>query len=259
MSRFVFSDSHGGYKAMVQCLDRCGFDNETDELFFIGDVVDGWSQTKESIDLLLGIKKLTYMLGNHDQWAINCYTGEFFKSAPEDRHELEAWISQGGAATIKSYDTDNGMPDNHLQFLLAARPYYVSEDNILLVHAGFDPGTPIAETNIDYLIWSRNFVNKYYQMHQKNKYRPFPSTESIVPNYKEIYIGHTPTINLDGGQHLPLRIGNIILMDTGAAFSGCLSIMDLDTQEVWQSDPVMTLYPDEKGRNELTQNELRQS
>jgi serine/threonine protein phosphatase 1 len=38
-------------------------------------------------------------------------------------------------------------------------------------------------------------------------------------------------------------------MDTGAAFTGSLSIMDVNTKEFWQSDPLPTLYPDEKGRN----------
>jgi len=34
--------------------------------------------------------------------------------------------------------------------------------------------------------------------------------------------------------------------------------MDMDTKEVWQSNPVMTLYPDEPGRNGFTWNELKQ-
>jgi serine/threonine protein phosphatase 1 len=37
-------------------------------------------------------------------------------------------------------------------------------------------------------------------------------------------------------------------MDTGAAFTGALSIMDIDTKEYWQSD-LPSLYPDENGRN----------
>jgi serine/threonine protein phosphatase 1 len=257
MKRFVFSDSHGGYKAIVQCLERCGFDHEQDQLFFIGDVVDGWSETRESIELLLGIRHLVHLLGNHDQWAIKCYTGELFKPDPADRNELESWIQQGGAATVKSYGVTDGMPDTHLQFLLNAKPYYVTHDNILLVHAGFDPDTPIANTNLDYLIWSRNFINKYYGAYKKNKYRPLPNKDLLVPPYKEIYIGHTPTINLEEDQEKPLQMGNIFLMDTGAAFTGCLSIMDLDSKEVWQSDKLMTLYPEEEGRNGVSWQELQ--
>ena len=42
------------------------------------------------------------------------------------------------------------------------------------------------------------------------------------------------------------NVGNL---DTGAAFTGKLSLMDINTKEFWQSDPVWKLYPGEKGRN----------
>lgn len=42
---------------------------------------------------------------------------------------------------------------------------------------------------------------------------------------------------------------NMWNMDTGAAFTGHLSAMNIDTKEVLQSDEVPLLYPDEKGRN----------
>lgn len=258
MKRFVFSDSHGGYKAMVQCLERCGFDNEKDQLYFLGDVVDGWSQTKESIQLLLGIRHLVHLLGNHDQWAIKGFSGKLFKSDPEDQMELYSWIMQGGDATVKSYAPSGEMPPEHLQFLLNAKPYHVTEDNILLVHAGFDPEKDIAKTDTDWLIWSRDFINKYYKQYKNNKYRLHPEQGLIIPNYKEVYIGHTPTIRLDENQEQPLKMGNIILMDTGAAFTGCLSIMDMDSKEVWQSDPLLILYPDEPGRNGFTWQELKE-
>jgi serine/threonine protein phosphatase 1 len=38
-------------------------------------------------------------------------------------------------------------------------------------------------------------------------------------------------------------------VDTGAAFKGPVSIMDVKTKQVWQSDPVWKLYPNEEGRN----------
>ena len=38
-------------------------------------------------------------------------------------------------------------------------------------------------------------------------------------------------------------------MDTGAAYSGRVTIMDINTKEFIQSDLVYELYPDEMGRN----------
>jgi len=41
----VIGDIHGAYKALVQCLERSGFDKEKDTLITIGDVCDGWHET----------------------------------------------------------------------------------------------------------------------------------------------------------------------------------------------------------------------
>jgi serine/threonine protein phosphatase 1 len=241
MKRFVTSDSHGGYKALNQVLERCSFDKENDLLIYLGDVVDGWPETKESIDLLLNIKNLVYLLGNHDQWALDYYTGNL----PGKENELELWLLQGGTNTVKSYGIGKPMLKEHIAFLQNARPYYLSDDNILFVHAGFDTAKPIQDTDAHFLIWSRDFLTRYYTMHMQQ-------TPIQIDTYKEIYIGHTPTIALDREQTMPLRMGNIILLDTGAAFTGCLSIIDVDSKEVWQSDKVMTLYPEYEGRNGIS-------
>ena len=98
MKRFVTSDSHGGYLALVQCLERCGFEKGEDQLIFLGDVVDGWSQTKESIELLLSLKHLVFLMGNHDQWALQYYTGKL----NDKEGVLRRWLLQGGSAAVKS-------------------------------------------------------------------------------------------------------------------------------------------------------------
>jgi serine/threonine protein phosphatase 1 len=46
-----------------------------------------------------------------------------------------------------------------------------------------------------------------------------------------------------------VRAANVWNIDTGAGFKGPLSVMDVISKEVWQSDPVHTLYPEENGRN----------
>jgi serine/threonine protein phosphatase 1 len=245
MKRFVTSDSHGGYKALVQCLERCGFDKEKDQLIFLGDVVDGWSETKESIDLLLKIKHLLYLLGNHDQWALAYYSDQLTQEA-----ELKSWLRQGGAATVASYGEGNLMPPEHLELLQQAKLYLVTDDNLLFVHAGFDTSMPLAETDAFTLIWSRDFIEHHYRSHQKGK-------PLHINTYKEVYIGHTPTILLNKKQTTPLRMDNLILLDTGAGYTGRLSIMDVDSQQVWQSDPVMTLYPHEEGRSGISWDDRR--
>ena len=47
-------------------------------------------------------------------------------------------------------------------------------------------------------------------------------------------------------QTIPIQGCNVWNVDTGAAFTGPLTILDADTKQYWQSDPVQTLYPERK-------------
>ena len=46
-----------------------------------------------------------------------------------------------------------------------------------------------------------------------------------------------------------MHAGNVWNIDTGAAFKGKMSAINLVTKEVFQSDHLPALYPNEKGRN----------
>jgi serine/threonine protein phosphatase 1 len=65
--------------------------------------------------------------------------------------------------------------------------------------------------------------------------------------YDEIYIGHTPVTRI--GENIPIKKACVWNVDTGAAFKGPLTIMDVDSKEFWQSEPLNNLYHTEKGRN----------
>ena len=88
---FVIGDIHGAFRALKQCLEQSHFNYETDHLICLGDVCDGWPDTKLCVDELLKIKNLTYIIGNHDLWALR-----WLKTGIVD----DAWVTQGGAATI---------------------------------------------------------------------------------------------------------------------------------------------------------------
>jgi serine/threonine protein phosphatase 1 len=72
--------------------------------------------------------------------------------------------------------------------------------------------------------------------------------EATWDKYKEIYIGHSPTIR-EFEDGMPVNIGNVWNMDTGGTYSGRLSLMNIDTKEITQSEFLYKLYPDEMGRN----------
>lgn len=94
MRTLVLGDVHGAYKALKQVLERSKFDYKKDKLIFLGDVVDGWPETKKCVDEFLKIKNLVFVLGNHDDWFLR-----FIKWSEMP----EIWLSQVGIATLESY------------------------------------------------------------------------------------------------------------------------------------------------------------
>ncbi len=230
MRTFIIGDIHGAYKALVQCFERSGFNPERDRLIALGDVCDGWPQVKESIDELLKVHNLVYIVGNHDQWALDW--------AIEGKRE-HLWLKQGGDNTVRSYGP-GGMPDEHIKLLTDGRNYF--EENLrLFVHAGFEWNKPLGEQGADILLWDRKLIVEAFKKHNSE-----PDTRFGV--FSEIFLGHTPTLNFYVDK--PLKLCNVWALDTGAGWSrGRLTIMDLETKEYWQSDEAQSLYPDEPGRS----------
>ena len=217
-------DIHGAYRALRQCLDRSGFDHDSDQLIFLGDVADGWPETKECVDALLKIRNLIYIFGNHDFWTL-----EWMQTG----YAEEIWLSQGGEATVKSYR--NSVPKNHIDLLNHSLPYFL-DNNKLFVHAGFDPLAPLEGQGLNTFLWDRNLARAVLDLHLKNH-------KGRLTDYDEVFLGHTP---VPFGK--PVNVGGVWLMDTGAGWSGVLSMMDLDTKEIFSSDPVPKLYPGITGR-----------
>ncbi len=221
---FVIGDIHGAFQALLQCLERSHFSYEIDQLICLGDVCDGWPDTKLCVDELLKIKNLTYIIGNHDLWAL-----QWMKTGTVE----DTWLTQGGAATISSYQ--KAIPSTHVNFFETALPYYILNNN-LFVHAGIDLHRPLEEQDLRIFSWDRTLVQKAWNLFTKEV------TVKLTP-FDEVYIGHTPIPFA-----WPIRSCEIWMMDTGAGWSGVLSMMDIDTKIVATSDRVPSLYPGVKGR-----------
>ncbi len=240
--RFLITDIHGAYEAFKQCLQKSGFNPEVDELFVNGDIVDAWPQTKECVDLLLSLKNFTFVMGNHDMWFL-----DYIKSNGKIAIASGVWLEHGGMATIKSYK--DGIPDSHKNLFLEAKYYYVTSDYKLIIHAGFKPGVPLNPINYVSYCMNRDLVNSAIKaINNKQDFN--------IPDFTEVFVGHSPTINYIK-EPIPIRAGNFYMLDTGAAFNGVLTIMDIDSKQYWSSDPVMMLYPNDRGRNQLTYNESK--
>ena len=215
---FTIGDIHGGYASLKQCLERSEFDYKKDKLIVLGDIVDGWPETPQCVEELLKIKNLVYVIGNHDVWA-----REWFETGKRPI----IWTQQGGQATIDSYIANPELMVKHKDFFKDKLPYYKDDKDRLFIHGGFDPAKQIEDQSELYLTWDRDLWDERHN--------------GIMDNYKgnKVFVGHTSIWRFS---HNPLEVNGVWFMDTGGGWEGKLSIMDIDTEEIWQSDIVSDLY-----------------
>ena len=127
---------------------------------------------------------------------------------------------------------------SHRKFLNAQLPYFVDSGRCF-VHGGFDRTLPLEAQRAEEFYWNRDLWQQAWEQSGGGK---MPTAEGFFAStdFSRIYLGHTPTTKL--GTDKPLQAFQIYNLDTGAGHSGRLTIMNVDTGEYWQSDPVLSLY-----------------
>lgn len=241
MRTLVIGDIHGGLRALHQIFERAKV-STSDHLIFLGDYVDGWSQSPEVIDFLIDLKKshsCIFIRGNHD---------ELLREWLSESKDNLMWYNHGGESTVIAYSAvGDAVKKKHIVFLETLEDYYLDSQNRLFIHAGFTNMNGVKFEHFPRLFyWDRTLWETALASD-----KALNSDSSFFPRrlklYTEIFIGHTPVTQI--GETTPVQMVNVWNIDTGAAFKGSLTIMDVDTKEFWQSEPLPALYPTEKGRN----------
>ena len=241
MRTLVIGDIHGGLRALHQILERAKV-SPNDKLIFLGDYVDGWSQSPEVIYSLIAMKEthtIVCIRGNHDDLLL-----EWLKNGTDNPQ----WFDHGGEATVTAYQNrDAETLAAHIAFIESLVDFHLDEQNRLFIHAGF---TNMNGVDFEYFpklfYWDRSLWETALALDKNMK-----TTDLAYPKrlrlYNEIFIGHTPVSRI--GKTIPVQMANVWNVDTGAAFRGPLTIMDVDSKAYWQSENLDILYPNEKGRN----------
>ena len=132
--------------------------------------------------------------------------------------------------------------EKHLQLLNKAHPYFIDEDNNLYVHGGFDWHQPLSH-QIEYdLTWDRHMLTTAIMWSRNMR-----DKERTMGDYRRVFVGHTSTSRLQPDL-TPVKACNVWALDQGAGWEGKLTLMNVETEEYFQSDIVKELYPDVKGR-----------
>lgn len=221
---FVTTDTHGEKEKLLSCLNQAKFDFEHDELIHLGDVCDRGPDSYGVVELLLSIKNLISIRGNHDDWM-----RYFIESSS---HPAPSYFLETRASYIKnifgnvSYPTflPEFIPQRHKDFYNNQVNYYIDAQNRLFIHAGFNPAERLSEQDEIEFYWDRDLMKK--AMSAKNS----GVRLNDVNNFKQIFIGHTPTLSWKKrGEKIntPIYAAQVVICDTGACFGGKVSLIDI--------------------------------
>lgn len=222
MKKYFITDIHGCFDEFMQLLGIIKFDSDKDLLICGGDVCDRGPKSAEVIKYLVDLPKHHILLkGNHCDWLEQDYI---------EKKPHHMWLHQGGSETINSlrkYKDDLTFLNTYFK---RVQNYYIDEENRLFIHAGFTSNKGVKhESRASNYYWDRTLWNGLWtslQVPINNKFK-----EKLYL-YKEIFKGHDPTLHFKSLE--PINIENVWNCDTGCAYGGRLTIMDIDSKQYWQ-------------------------
>jgi serine/threonine protein phosphatase 1 len=205
---YAIGDIHGSLDKLQRLMLHCDqhAEGRLATFVFLGDYIDRGAQSAGVIAYLLDLQsrlgeRLIALKGNHEAMALGAIDG----TSP-----LRLWFAQGGVATLESYGNvrPSELPREHVDWMRGLRLSY-DDGRRFFVHAGVDPGQPLAAQDAYDLLWIRE---------------PFLS---YGRDYGRLIVhGHTP---LTGGA--PDLRSNRLNLDTGAVFGGPLTAAVFDDEQ----------------------------
>lgn len=207
--RIAIGDIHGCSFALDTLLQEIVVAPD-DTIICLGDVIDTGRESKAVIERLIQLDsecQLIGILGNHEEMLLN---------ALDNLQLVDSWLACGGQATVNSYRFCGNLQDidsAHIDFLRTFQDYYETDSHIL-VHANYQADLPMDQQPAHAMRWSL-LDEPYPQRHLSEK---------------TVIVGHTEQ---RGGEILDLE--HVVCLDTYCHFSGWLTAMDLDTEDIWQT------------------------
>jgi serine/threonine protein phosphatase 1 len=183
-------------------------------LIHLGDYVDRGTDSAQVIDWLLSgppvpANRVVNLMGNHEEMMLTALAGSSNEAASH-------WLANGGADSLMSWGISRSVPpaewrtrvpDHHQTFMRDLELHHWCEP-YLFVHAGIQPGKPLAQQTKQDLLWIRE-----------------PFLTSKADHGFVVVHGHTPRRD-------PIVQRNRIAIDTGAVLGGSLTCVILEADRL---------------------------
>ena len=246
MRNLIVGDTHSSFDRLMNVLDKAGFDRNNDNLYSTGDLCDRGEKPVETLKFLMELPHFSPVAGNHDLWLYDALRS----NNPDDW-----WIdNNGGWITWERIIDDNAGKNFYEKVrdwlgkipLIRILPKHIivhgglgdianekllDEYKDLTIESTWRPQDRFGGINMDpraeILVWDREYIYQALGAREKHKkpILPFDTEKTIV-------CGHTPLKCVFRSEKY-----HLICLDTGSFVKdGHLTLMDLDTGEMWQND-----------------------
>ena len=218
---FVVGDIHGHFKLLAAALNKLDFNTELDRIFSVGDLID---RGPDSIDILKWLEKPWFhaVRGNHEQMLIDCISGH---------GNIPGHIRNGGAWLYELQPDIQQELSKALQALPLIIEIQLSNDHTIgIVHAE----APVIRSNDGWQEAKDAITGKLGEQYQRRALKTAlyargkieQNDQTPIKGIDRIYVGHSTVPSV-------MRLGNVVYIDTGCAFSdGALSLIDIQTEAI---------------------------
>lgn len=206
----VISDIHGCYKELkklIGMLESSGeYVKNTDTLIFLGDYIDRGPDSKKVISFVRELQNesenVIPLMGNHEKMCV-----DYFEDGDS------CWTFNGKRTTVSSYGSISALSDD-VEWMKSL-PIYYENDKFIFVHAGINPDVPLEENTSYDLLWERDGF-----LYNTSEFD------------KKVIFGHTPSLFYNESDLPYETIGGNIGIDTGCVFSGKLTALIIEEDEI---------------------------
>lgn len=203
---FVVGDIHGCFSMLQDNLNEIGFNESSDRLFSVGDLVDRGKQSELSLEWL-GKPWFHAVRGNHEQMAIDAASGMY---------DVGNYVANGGAWFIGLTQQERVKFSDAFGAMPIALDVQTSSGLVGIVHAE----CPIKDWGDMSQRLKDDASGMFAQSCLWSRDRATYHDNSVVEGVVLVISGHTPMKQIT-------QYGNVLYIDTGAVFGKCLTLVEI--------------------------------
>lgn len=211
MRTLAIGDIHGCHSALAALLGEIRV-KKNDQIIFLGDYIDRGPDSRGVIETLLKLRgraKTVFLRGNHEEMMLDVRAG---------RLKADIWLSCGGLETLTSYKAElraewaSAIPDSHWSFSEQTIRGFETPKEVF-VHGCLYPDLDLDQQPDEVLFWETF-----------GSIRPHKSGKRVICGHSSQPAG------------LIANAGYAVCIDSGAAYDGWLTCLDVGSNEYWQAN-----------------------